>query len=502
MNPIAERVAVCGTPFDVVDLDGTIERIESWIEMFRKDGVPRYITTPNVDFLTNIIRFCSFRTKHPELHSVYRESDLSIADGMPVVLAARLLGAPLPGRVAGSDLVPELVRRTKGLGVYLLGSDEETLARVSDLFIDMNPSIRISGKSSPFIHIKGKNLLRFPEDDEPIIRDINACRPDVLLIGLGNPKQELWFRRIRHRLEVPVSIGIGGTFNFVTGRVKRAPRWMQKTGTEWIYRILAEPRRLWLRYSRGAVIFGHAFVFSILADRMNRLWHRIARFGRADPAPHLEKRGNVGILHASSALRRSNAAGHGDLVFREAHDLDHLVLDLGDTRYSDAAGLGFILALEKWARDAGMPFRLSGVSGRLKGLMVAMRIHAHLEPLISRDVEAAVGLLEDKDAGRKVDCRTEEKNGSLVVDLKGELTDLTAPAIDLDAIQPAQSVENLVLDLEDLNFMDSTGLQRIMRLKDRLAPSNHLVKIKKKGEIKSMLDEAELDSELKTALCR
>ena len=98
-------------------------------------------------------------------------------------------------------------------------------------------------------------FVKLDEEQPEIVERINAAKPDLLFVALGNPKQELWMGRNAARLDVPVMIGVGGTFNFITGRVKRAPRWVQRSGLEWIYRICQEPGRLWRRYAYGLVKF-------------------------------------------------------------------------------------------------------------------------------------------------------------------------------------------------------------------------------------------------------
>ena len=107
-------------------------------------------------------------------------------------------------------------------------------------------------------------FVKLDKDQPEIIERINAAKPDILFVALGNPKQELWMGRNKAKLDAGVMIGVGGTFNFIAGRVKRAPKWMQKSGLEWIYRIVQEPGRLWRRYAYGLVKFGWLSVRSLL----------------------------------------------------------------------------------------------------------------------------------------------------------------------------------------------------------------------------------------------
>ncbi|MBP5639032.1 MAG: WecB/TagA/CpsF family glycosyltransferase [Victivallales bacterium] len=217
-------------------------------------NTPKYVATVNVDFITNAVATCGFKG-NPELWNYLKQADYVTADGMPIVLLSKLKRQPLPERVTGSDMVPELAARfaDEGLSFYVLGGEEPTLSEALAILHDKHPALKIAGTDTS----------RVPLDDCPendaIIERINKSNADLLFVALGNPKQELWMGRYAKRLHVPVMVGVGGTFNFIAGRVKRAPRWMQKCGLEWVWRVVVEPRRLWKRYAFGL------FKFSIVS---------------------------------------------------------------------------------------------------------------------------------------------------------------------------------------------------------------------------------------------
>ena len=203
-----------------------------------------FVATLNVDFVSNAVSGWPFGG-NDELWGYLKNADLVTADGMPIVLLSKLLRNALPGRVTGADMVPAICRRCAedGLSMYVLGGDRDAIAGA---FAKM-------GLEAPAGH--DDSFVRLDEPQPEIIDRINAVRPDILFVALGNPKQELWMGRNAAKLDVGAMIGIGGTFNFIAGRVKRAPGWMQKSGLEWIYRIIQEPGRLWRRYAYGLVKF-------------------------------------------------------------------------------------------------------------------------------------------------------------------------------------------------------------------------------------------------------
>jgi N-acetylglucosaminyldiphosphoundecaprenol N-acetyl-beta-D-mannosaminyltransferase len=202
-----------------------------------------------------------------EMLAALRGSTMVVPDGMPVVWAANALGEQLRDRVYGPELMLRYNARCaeRGHRVWLYGGrDQGSLAQLALSLRKANPGIQIVGGYSPPFR-----PLTAEEEDE-IVEQINAARPDVLWVGIGVPKQEKWMARMRDRLEVPVMCGVGAAFDFHAGRISMAPRWMQERGLEWIYRIAQEPRRLLLRY----LWFNPRFVISLarqlLTERLGR----------------------------------------------------------------------------------------------------------------------------------------------------------------------------------------------------------------------------------------
>ena len=234
-------VKMFGIPVAKVTENEAVERIVAMAKEHRP-GKAAFVATLNVDFVSNAVGGWPFGGDE-ELWGYLKGADLVTADGMPIVLLSKMMRDPLPERVTGADMVPAVCRRCaeEGLSVYVLGGEQpaldEAFARLGD--------VRIAGLDPAFV--------KLGEDKPEIVARINAAKPDILFVALGNPKQELWMGRNAARLDVGAMVGVGGTFNFIAGRVRRAPRWMQKCGLEWVYRIIQEPGRLWRRYAYGLV---------------------------------------------------------------------------------------------------------------------------------------------------------------------------------------------------------------------------------------------------------
>lgn len=170
-------------------------------------------------------------------------ADIVTPDGMGVVLAARLLGERLGDRVYGPDLMALHCERETGVPVFLYGGhDGAALDALQSALRERFPGIAIAGS-----HLPPHRDLTAAEEDA-LVDEINASGARVVWVGIGSPKQELWMRRLRPRIEAPVLVGVGAAFDFFAGRVAQAPRWMQKLGLEWLFRAYQDPRRLGRRY--------------------------------------------------------------------------------------------------------------------------------------------------------------------------------------------------------------------------------------------------------------
>ena len=205
---------------------------------------PVYIATANVDFTCQAYQDAALRDLIFNAHRI-------LCDGWPLVWQSKKLGTPLPERVAGSDLMPLLIKQCaqNDHSVYFFGSDNETLAEAKSILENKHPGLKICGFESPKIG------LIHEWDNVAFCERINVANPDVLLIALGCPKQERWYRVNQHRLKVPLALGIGASLDFISGKQIRAPRWVQALGMEWFWRMTTDPKRLVSRYTKNIQFF-------------------------------------------------------------------------------------------------------------------------------------------------------------------------------------------------------------------------------------------------------
>lgn len=233
-NPLAlPRIRVGKLPLDVVDFEGALDAIDRLIR--EKNGGT--VFTPNVDHVVMAEHDERFRT-------AYAAAALSLVDGTPVLWASRLLRTPLPAKISGSDLVLPLMRRAaeRGYRVYFLGGAEGVAELAKSKLEAALPGIQIVGTDASRINVDE------PAEADEVAERIVRAQPDLVLVALGAPKQELWSYTRSERLKPAVLIGVGASLDFVAGVQKRSPRWMSKVGLEWLYRLAQEPRRLAARY--------------------------------------------------------------------------------------------------------------------------------------------------------------------------------------------------------------------------------------------------------------
>ncbi|MCX5694949.1 MAG: WecB/TagA/CpsF family glycosyltransferase [Candidatus Omnitrophica bacterium] len=234
-------VNICGVNIHNFTLSEAIERIDS---LTVADSFS-LVATPNID---HVIRL----QKDIDFMKAYNESAIVFPDSMPILWAAKFLGTPFKEKISGSDLFPKLceVASQKGRKVFFLGGREGAATKSVEILVGKFPDLQVVGTYCPpfgFEHDEQEN--------RKVIEIIQKAKPDILFVGLGAPKQEKWICKYKDQYQVPVSIGIGGSLEFVSGMVKRAPKWMQNAGLEWFWRLIMEPRRLWKRYLIDDPIF-------------------------------------------------------------------------------------------------------------------------------------------------------------------------------------------------------------------------------------------------------
>jgi len=244
---VIEPKHVARVPIHPVDMQGALARVDEFISA----------RTPHYNIAINAAKIVEFQDDEA-LRDAIGEAHLLTADGQAVVWASHLLGQPVPARVAGTDLMQALLAHAarRGYSVYLLGAKDEVVRACVTKAQKEHPSLRIAGHRNGY----------FRRDEEgDVVAAIRTANPDILFLGFGTPAKEYFMHRHYRALGVPFVMGVGGSFDVYAGLVARAPRWMQRAGLEWAFRLAQEPRRMWRRYLVGNIRFAWIIVRELFA---------------------------------------------------------------------------------------------------------------------------------------------------------------------------------------------------------------------------------------------
>lgn len=240
-----ESVRIWGTAFSRVDMQQAIDLADRVIQA----GRPEYFVTANLNYLM-------LTDQHPRLAEVNDRCACILADGYPIVVRSRLEDAHLPCRVTGSDMVIELARLAaeKGYRMFFLGGAPGVAQAAANHLQGQFSALQVAGAYSPPFRALGE------KEHSELIESIRTVKPDILLVAFGQPKGECWIYDHYIELGVPLSIQVGASFDFLAGTARRAPRFWQKIGCEWLYRALSDPKRLVPRYAQNSLFLGRILV--------------------------------------------------------------------------------------------------------------------------------------------------------------------------------------------------------------------------------------------------
>jgi N-acetylglucosaminyldiphosphoundecaprenol N-acetyl-beta-D-mannosaminyltransferase len=454
-----------GVPFDNV----TSAEATALIEQMIASGRPHYLVTPNVDFLAQA-------TRDIELRRILFDAHLVVCDGTPLVWASRLLGNPLPERVAGADLVPGLIRvaAEKGYRLFFLGATSVSVEQAIKRLRTQYPDLCIAGYYSPPF----AELLEM--DHDQIKQRVLDAKPDLLFVAFGCPKQEKWIAMHYRSLGVPLTAGVGGTIDFLGGMLRRAPVWMQRTGTEWVFRLAQEPRRLFRRYARDLWAFG----WNILPQ----WWQMKASSGFRRTPGHTPMGPRSLHTSTSSAVigtepaptprpfqeviplpERFDLLAVRQLAPRSAKIRDsghHWLLDMSGVKFIDSTGVGLLIQWKKLAQNKGFELVLVAMTPVVERALSLLRLEGFF--LRAADLVQAKQLIAAKACAQFVrpglttasEVRGVEWCGEITAANTDEVWKLTRALLETDAGPGPWTI-----DLSNVTFLDSSGIGLMIRLK-------------------------------------
>lgn len=442
-------LVIYGVPFHNMDFAEAVD----WIVARVRSGRPANVATANLDFVTNAWR-------DPELQRLLIDADLVLADGFPVVKLAPFFGPALKGRVTGSDITPLLAARaaTEGFGLYALGGADGVAKKAMQILKERNPGLKVVGTYAPPF----APLLEM--DHREILRRLEAAHPDLLFVAFGSPKQDKFIQMHVRGWNVPVSIGVGASLDFITGAQKRAPVGFQNLHLEWLWRVCCNPRRLFGRYMANL-----RFLFS--ATRQMWLIHRMPdKPGGFQPLENANAERFAGLDAAVELFQPLETAGAArafiDRMAATAAGRS-IVLDLHPIPWLDSLELGALLEIDKHCRADGRRLILYAPRPKVRRLLETCRLIDYFNTATRPDeVEAILLNLAEHVAGG-----TAYGEGLLTLELPMELTAATLLEFEKQAefihheLKTRGVLKTVLVDAAQLDFIDSSGLGFLIALK-------------------------------------
>jgi N-acetylglucosaminyldiphosphoundecaprenol N-acetyl-beta-D-mannosaminyltransferase len=357
----------------------------------------------------------------------------------------------------------------KGYRIYMLGARPEVAQRARERLLCEYPDLQIVGCVSPI----ASPLLEM--GNEPLLQDIERTRPDILLVAFGNPKQEKWIHMHHERLrDVPVCIGIGGTFDFLAGETQRAPLWMQRTGLEWLHRLAHEPRRLARRYARGLIFFPLLVVWQVLKMRMP---------GKRKQSGIEETRSDrYTTLAICGPLDPENLAEFKTRAHRALNRPNHLILDLSATTYIDAAAMGALVDLAWRAETRQCQIRIVGASAAVRDMLSISDAKEQI-PICNTLAAALAGCTPES-----LEVEIQADRARAVCALFGAADHQQASLVEARLKDLPIAVRRVDLDLRAVSYIDCEMMDVLRRFADEASIQGRRVRLAASSSVKMVMD--------------
>jgi N-acetylglucosaminyldiphosphoundecaprenol N-acetyl-beta-D-mannosaminyltransferase len=357
LSPDFNRKVYCilGLPFDAVDITGAVERVRVAVKLSR----PCFFSTPNLSFAAAVQSDGALRD------SVIR-SDMSVPDGMPLIWAGRLMGLPMRGRVAGSSMFDRLWKQSVAgsppIKVFFFGGADGVAARASDAINAKPQGVHCVGFESP-----GFGSVQAMSGEDRIAR-INESGAEFIIVSIGVAKGQAWIELNRERLCAPVISYLGAVVNFVAGAVRRAPKWVQHTGLEWLWRIKEEPA-LWRRYARDGAVYARLLMTRVIPYRWNALIQAPSANDVESAQADFVEGPRGGRLRLTGAWVDGNLDRLRPVLAAAAKHEGRLDIEISGVEYADSAAIALLAMLWAHRQAVRWPCEVSAVQPRFRRML-------------------------------------------------------------------------------------------------------------------------------------
>jgi N-acetylglucosaminyldiphosphoundecaprenol N-acetyl-beta-D-mannosaminyltransferase len=438
---------------------------------------PHYVATLNTDYIANALGWGFVEPQNSELLKVLRESQFTTADGLPLIILSRLLGNPLNLRIPEADLISELLElmHAKNLSVYILGGEQAATQLAVEKLQQKYQGLKICGVDCSIIYTTGSRLIESLERDALILEQINKAKPDLLLICLGNPKQELWFSRVRNHLRASVAIGIGGTLNVITGQVKSAPPQFQKWGLEWVWRIIQEPRKLLWRYLHDGVKLLWLGIPLIIYHHLNHLGTRFLTRKNTYSEQNLlfiSSHGSIGVIQFPKFLTKESL-GSLNTDLSNAVERDAIILDMRQTIHIDLLGIAFLIEAWVWAKEKKKKIYLLGLRTNVKMLLL---LHKTWDLFRCNSIHSPQEIVNQFNSCSFYEAISQQGE-EIQVSFFGQLDQRINFEEYLYRLTPMLQQKNCILDFNFCTFIDQKAISFLLKIRQMINSQKKQIKL-------------------------
>lgn len=469
------RIWLLGIPLDTFTDQAAESKALFYAEQYQKDGTPKYVSAVNVNLLA--LSWSYFGIKNREFLTCLRSADVSVASSQPLVILSALLGNPLPKRITRQELFPELVETftLAKKSIFLLGGSPDILQKCEIELLSHYPSANIVGALAPAIHIEGSKIRDSFERDRIILDTIHKAKPDLLFIQLGAPKQELWFHRVKEELKVPLSMGLGGTFEKFTFKERRVPSWMSNFGLEWAWNLTKDPIRF---FSEVFKLIGLATPL-VVSYKLNE-WLEYYRHIKDCPdlcqrpsllflSPHK----TVSVIRLPCLLDQDRANNlKADIDSHLEHDV--IIVDFKKLRHVDLYGCEYLADLWQRIKQRGKGLYSLNYRPGVKRILKYNKLWDLMKQSEMASPKEALDCMQDENC---LFMAVEQDWGGVRLYFFGALSSSPDYEKLLEQIFPVIESKALTVDLSYLSFIESRGQWFLIKIKEHQIASKLPFKI-------------------------
>lgn len=465
---------ILGVSVDSITLEEAVDDIIDLTGRYKDDERSRYVSLSNAQTLSTVNPWIGAAPRHPEVLKTARKASAVLSDGWTPLWLSKIFGPSLKERIPALPFLHYLI---KGLSIrkkklFVLGGDPTLNKRAVALMKKQEPDLQVVGTLAPYISVQGEELSRAKEQDALVLEEIHRAKPDVLLLNIGHPKQEIWFERIQERLNVPITVAIDNTLTLLVAETT-VPDWIRRTGATELYEALFHPIRLWNRYILPGI---KAFTIAtplVLYHLINKLlfwtFYR-SKYG------HLRHRKNFLFLSPKKTIAVVPIPFHLDhetasktrFFIYEAMSQDIVVLDLRHLRHLDAEGVSLLANAWIEAKRQGKELFGLGLSADARFLL---KLHRIWDLLADSIYPSADGILDrinvDKERISLFDS-VHQEGDRVILSFFGALDKRVNYEEYLLKVAPILENKPCIVDLSYCTYLDSAGMSFLLYLKRAL----------------------------------